>query len=91
MNHPAMWSLAPLGPNSHHLHLDYVKNCTNLHQLDISHQPGIVENAIVYSLATGAGGVLQIDVLPKFTKSEFQLLKQIHLYFFLLISVIDSL
>ena len=50
MNHPSMWPLAPLGPNSHHSHQDYVKICTGSHQLDISLRQDIVENAIVYSL-----------------------------------------
>ena len=46
-----MWALAPLEPNSHHLHRVYVKICTDSHQLDISHWQDIVKNAIVYSLA----------------------------------------
>ena len=51
---PHMWALAPLGPNSHHLHRDYVKIHTNSHQLDIfSHQQDIVKNAMVYSLGFG--------------------------------------
>ena len=50
MNHPLMWALAQLGPNSHHSRLDSVKICTDLHQLDISHQQDFVKNAIVYSL-----------------------------------------
>ena len=51
MNHPPIWALATLGPNSYYSHRDYVKICPNLHQLDIfSHQQDIVENAIVYTL-----------------------------------------
>ena len=38
-----MWVLAPLGPNSHHLHRDYVKIYTDSHQLDIfSYQQDIL-------------------------------------------------
>ena len=52
MNHPRMWALAPLGPNQHHPHRDYMKILTDSHQLDIfSHRQDIVKNATVYSLA----------------------------------------